>query len=92
MHRLEDHAQVVLVVEAAEHLDAVALVVGVAVGELLEVADLLLTRTAHHLVGALHLDRDLLRLGGPGLEVLAAEHRREDALTVRAEHLGRGRG
>ena len=42
-------------VEAAEHLDAVALVVGVAVGELLEVADLLLTRTAHHLVGALHL-------------------------------------
>ena len=47
-----------LVVEAAEHLDAVALVVGVAVGELLEVADLLLTRTAHHLVVALHLRHD----------------------------------
>ena len=43
VHRLEDHAQVVLVVEAAQHLDAVALVVGVSVGELLEVADLLLT-------------------------------------------------
>ena len=62
VHRLEDHAQVVLVVEGAEERDAVLAALGVVLRELLQVADLLLARASHHLVVALHLDRHLGRL------------------------------
>ena len=86
VHRLEDHAQVVLVVELVEEDDAVPLALGVVLLNLHKERDLLLTRTAHHLVVALHLDG---HLGARHrvLHVEAAHHRRKDALAVRTEHL-----
>mmetsp|Transcript_68966 Transcript_68966/g.189363 ORF Transcript_68966/g.189363 Transcript_68966/m.189363 type:complete len:655 (-) Transcript_68966:682-2646(-) len=85
VERLEDHAQVVLVVKRAEELDAMLLALRVVPRELLQVHDLLLARTPHHLVVSLHLDGHLQP--GGAAHVDATHDSREDTFAKGAKHL-----
>mmetsp|Transcript_1224 Transcript_1224/g.2049 ORF Transcript_1224/g.2049 Transcript_1224/m.2049 type:complete len:231 (-) Transcript_1224:982-1674(-) len=87
VHRLENHAQVVLVIKTRKHVNAVPLVLRVALDQTLQISNLLLPGSSHHLVVALHLDRNFGMLRRRSLAIRAPHHSREDALAEATNNL-----